>query len=133
MSFSQFFVPFSLLVLFLMVWASEGFSSKHAGNFSLRATARDPRICGNWTDVAVSVVARALMPSRLARSGSGARNGGSPIKVDVFQSTKRQVLRLCHRFRWLCPICCKVVVRLIISNGSILEVLCKSNENSDSK
>ena len=25
----------------------------------LRATARDPRICGNWTEVAVSVVAKA--------------------------------------------------------------------------
>ena len=33
------------------------------------------------TDVAVSVVARALTPSRLARSGSGARNGGPPMSL----------------------------------------------------
>ena len=33
------------------------------------------------TDVAVSVVARALTPSRLARSGSDARNGGLPMSL----------------------------------------------------
>ena len=33
------------------------------------------------TDVAVSVVARALTPSRLARSVSGARNGGPPMSL----------------------------------------------------
>lgn len=33
------------------------------------------------TDVAVSVVARAMTPSRLARSGSGARNGGPPMSL----------------------------------------------------
>uniref|UniRef100_A0A7N2MSX5 Pentatricopeptide repeat-containing protein n=1 Tax=Quercus lobata TaxID=97700 RepID=A0A7N2MSX5_QUELO len=86
------------------------------------------------TDVAVSVVARALTPSRLARSGVGSRNGGPPmsLRFDVsfrhensqinptINKSSRQVLRLCHRFRWLCPIRCKVVVRRIISNGSIL-------------
>ena len=33
------------------------------------------------TDVAVSVVARALTPSRLSRSGSGAPNGGPPMSL----------------------------------------------------
>ena len=33
------------------------------------------------TDVAVSVVARALTLLRLARSGSGARNGGPPMSL----------------------------------------------------
>ena len=33
------------------------------------------------TDVVVSVVARALRPSRLARSSSGTRNGGPPMSL----------------------------------------------------